>query len=324
MTKTLPSFAIPRAPSSATRADAVAALRQARTTWRNRSERPHHDAPFPSQTDVAGAIGYLSGALYPRRLGGFEGPDDHEDGFVSAHLDRGLALLHQQITREFAYWQAESAQPFDEEQPATVVRLFEATLGGIRTLIDSDLEAAFLGDPAARSVDEILTCYPGAFAVLHHRLAHELYQLGAPIVARIISELANSRTGIDIHPGATIGPSFFIDHGTGVVIGETAIVGARVQLYQHVTLGARSPLGVADVSPRDRFARHPIIEDDVVIYAGATILGRVTIGRGATVGGNVWLLEDVPAGSVVAQPTASILTGEAAILLHETLRGRPS
>ena len=143
-----------------------------------------------------------------------------------------------------------------------------------------------------------------------------------PIVARIVSELANTRTGIDIHPGATIGRGVFIDHGTGVVIGETAIIGDRVQIYQHVTLGARSPLGVTDMSVRERLARHPIVEDDVVIYAGATILGRVTIGHGTTIGGNVWLLEDVPPGSVVAQPTALILQSDAATRLHETLRGR--
>ena len=138
----------------------------------------------------------------------------------------------------------------------------------------------------------------------HHRLAHALHRLGVPLLARFINEIAHSATGIDIHPGATIGPSFFIDHGTGVVIGETAIIGERVRLYQHVTLGARTPLCDAPDRPRERYARHPIVEDDVVIYAGATILGRVTIGRGAMIGGNVWLLEDVPAGQVVVQPEA--------------------
>jgi len=300
----------------------VAALRETRAQWRLRRLKQHRVERFPSPDSVAEAIEHLSAALFPRRLGGFGGLAEYEDDFVAAQLRTGLALLQRQVEQEFAYWQEEATQEFEPDQAGTLVRLFAATLSRIRDLIDSDIQAAFLGDPAARSPDEILICYPGAIAVRHHRLAHELYQLGAPIVARIVSELANRLTGIDIHPGATIGPAFFIDHGTGVVIGETAIIGARVQLYQHVTLGARSPLGAAPVSPRDRYARHPIVEDDVVIYAGATILGRVTIGRGATIGGNVWLLEDVPPGSVVAQPTATILAGEAASVLHETLRGR--
>ncbi|HSI18880.1 MAG TPA: serine O-acetyltransferase EpsC [Sphingomonas sp.] len=307
---------------SADVAATVAALRETRAQWRLRRLKQHRVERFPSPDSVAEAIEHLSAALFPRRLGGFGGLADYEDDFVAAQLRTGLALLQRQVEQEFAYWQEEATHEFEPDQALTLVRLFAATLPRIRDLIDSDIQAAFLGDPAARSPDEILICYPGAIAVRHHRLAHELYQLGAPIVARIVSELANRLTGIDIHPGATIGPAFFIDHGTGVVIGETAIIGARVQLYQHVTLGARSPLGAAPVSPRDRYARHPIVEDDVVIYAGATILGRVTIGHGATIGGNVWLLEDVPPGSVVAQPTATILAGEAATVLHETLRGR--
>lgn len=189
----------------------------------------------------------------------------------------------------------------------------------IRRLIDSDIDAAFLADPAARSTDEILVCYPGAIAILHHRIAHQLHTLGAVITARVASEIANERTGIDIHPGASIGPSFFIDHGTGVVIGETAIVGARVRLYQHVTLGARSPLGGSRASVLDRHARHPIVGDDVVIYAGATILGRVHIGAGATIGGNVWLLSDVAPGAVIVQPEARALSEAAALDLREVL-----
>lgn len=275
--------------------DAVAALRTARTAYRTDQRGGRTPAPlFPSFERLSVAVDHLSAALYPRRLGDYAGPDTGEDAFVAARLALGVDLFREEIAKEFAYWQEETATPFDADQPDTVARLFAATLGEIRTLIDSDVEAAFLGDPAARSVDEILICYPGAIAVRHHRIAHELHALGAPIVARIVSEIANSRTGIDIHPGATIGPSFFIDHGTGVVIGETAIIGMRAKLYQHVTLGARSPLGLTHVTPRDRYARHPVLEDDVTIYAGATILGRVTIGRGATIGGNVWLLEDVP------------------------------
>lgn len=147
-------------------------------------------------------------------------------------------------------------------------------------------------------------CYPGITGMTHHRIAHELYLLGVPLLARIIAEIAHSLTGIDIHPGAEIDANFFIDHGTGVVIGETARIGKRVRVYQAVTLGAkRFPIGENGALVKG-VQRHPIVEDDVVIYAGATILGRVTIGRGSTIGGNVWLTRDVPPGSNVTQALA--------------------
>jgi serine O-acetyltransferase len=161
--------------------------------------------------------------------------------------------------------------------------------------------AAYQGDPAARSVDEVLLCYPGIHAMIYHRLAHCLYGLGLPLLARIIAEQAHAETGIDIHPGATIGAGFFIDHGTGVVIGETALIGQRVRLYQAVTLGAKRFPANADGTLQKGLPRHPIVEDDVVIYAGATLLGRITVGKGAVIGGNVWLTHDVPPGARVAQ-----------------------
>jgi len=300
---------------------AVASLRTVRIAWREGQARRFGVSRFPEPAELARAVGHMSAALFPARLGGFRGPLDAEDGFVAQQLAAGLEILRAQIQAELDYWQSECKAPFDPDHAETIVRHFVAELHEIRALVDSDIEAGFLGDPAARSVDEILVAYPGAVAVLHHRLAHPLFALGAVIVARIISELANARTGIDIHPGATIGPSFFIDHGTGVVIGETAIIGSRVKLYQHVTLGARSALGVGRVSVRERFARHPIVEDDVVIYAGATILGRVTIGRGSTIGGNVWLLDDVPAESVVTQPEAVRLPKAAAREVAAVLAG---
>ncbi|WP_371416740.1 serine O-acetyltransferase EpsC [Sphingosinicella sp. BN140058] len=299
---------------------ALTELRRLRLAARgHRAEEPA--ALFPSRIALATAVEHFSAALFPRRLGRFRGDAEAEDRFAGEQMFEGLRLLHDEIGAELAYWQPEARVPFDPDQAATIVTHFAATVPKIRALIDSDVEAAFLGDPAARCADEILICYPGALASLHHRIAHELHALGAPISARIISELANERSGIDIHPGATIGPSFFIDHGTGVVIGETAIIGARVRLYQHVTLGARTPLGTARPSVRDRYARHPIVEDDVVIYAGATILGRVTIGRGATIGGNVWLLTDVPPGSVVLQPAAGTVTRDSADAVRDILTG---
>lgn len=303
----------------ATLGEAVTALRSARSAWRDRQRPGHAAAIFPSRGTVERVVELLAEALYPRRLGLQRATPDDEDRFVAAKLAAAFTELEREIGHEIGYWQTEANATFDADQAATIVRLFAGTLGDIRRLVDSDVEAAFLGDPAAGSTDEILVCYPGAIASLHHRIAHELHQLGAPIVARMISELANERTGIDIHPGATIGERFFIDHGTGVVIGETAIVGSGVRLYQHVTLGARSPLGAARRGPRDRFARHPIVGDDVVIYAGATILGRVHIGAGATIGGNVWLLTDVPPGGVVVQPEASLLAPGAGHALRDTL-----
>jgi len=189
----------------------------------------------------------------------------------------------------------------------------------LRAALNLDVEALFAGDPAVRSREEIILAYPCVLVISIQRLAHVLYRLRVPLLPRMLTEYAHERTGCDIHPGARLGSHFFIDHGTGVVIGETAIVGTGVRLYQHVTLGARSPLGAARRSPRERYARHPIVGDDVVIYAGATILGRVTIGDGATIGGNVWLLDDVPAGGVVVQPEATLLAPSASLALRDTL-----
>lgn len=292
-------------------ADAVSALNTVRSAWRERRAEHRGLSRFPAPTELARFVEHVAAALFPTRLGGFRGGIAREDDFVAEQLGQALAILREQLAAEFDYWQLHSATAFESDQPDLLVRLFAAALPEIRTLLDEDVDAAFVGDPAARSVDEILISYPGALAILHYRIAHQLHGLGAVIVARILSELANARTGIDIHPAATIGPSFFIDHGTGVVIGETTIIGRNVRLYQHVTLGARSPLGLAPAGPRSRYARHPIIEDDVIIYAGATILGRVTIGRGSTIGGNVWLLDDVPPHSVLVQPAAVPLRGDA-------------
>ncbi len=163
------------------------------------------------------------------------------------------------------------------------------------------MDAAYRGDPAASSVDEVLLCYPGILAMIHYRLAHRLYGMGLRLLARIVSENAHSGTGIDIHPGARIGKGFFIDHGCGVVIGETAIIGDNVSIYQAVTLGAkRFPLDEKG-DLRKGLPRHPVVENNVVIYAGATILGRVAIGRGSSIGGNVWLTRSAPPGSNITQ-----------------------
>jgi serine O-acetyltransferase len=196
-----------------------------------------------------------------------------------------------------------------ETDSVKLVQDFSLALPKIRSLLDADVLAAYEGDPAARSVDEVLLCYPGILAMIHHRLAHQLHVLGVPLLARIVAELAHGQTGIDIHPGATIGPGLFIDHGTGVVIGETAIIGERVRIYQAVTLGAKSFPTDAAGKPIKGRDRHPIVEDGVVIYAGATVLGRVTIGRGASIGGNVWVTHDVSAGAQITQARAHEAVG---------------
>lgn len=173
----------------------------------------------------------------------------------------------------------------------------------IREKLTTDLDAAYLGDPAARSVEEILLSYPSVEAVSTYRVAHELFVLRLPMVPRIMTEAAHAKTGIDIHPGATIGDHFFIDHGTGVVIGETCVIGNNVKLYQGVTLGAKSFQLDENGNPVKGVKRHPNIEDDVVIYAGATILGGdVTVGRGSVVGGNAWITTSVPPNSLVFNP----------------------
>jgi len=295
-------------PQADTASEATAALRSVRDEWRQAQARhaEYGANGFPSRHTIARIIDSLSSALYPLRLGPPELTPDNEDAFVKASLESALPLLTAQVRMELSYSEAQLA---DDERDVTARQIIDALasrLANVRRVLDTDLEAAYAGDPAARSVDEVLLCYPCVTAVIHHRIAHELYHLGAPLVARIIAEIAHSRTGIDIHPGASIGESFFIDHGTGVVIGQTAIIGSRVRIYQAVTLGARSfPTDERGNLIKDE-PRHPIIEDDVTIYSGATILGRITIGKGSTIGGNVWLTRSVPPGSQVRQHQASV------------------
>jgi serine O-acetyltransferase len=313
----------------------VAGLRAAREQWRDAQQRPREvgGRELPSREALAEILRGLRGALFPMRLGPPDLRQETEDYYVGHTLDTVLGALHTQIRLELRHHQARQWQIQRAEQaqhhPATgsssdpaaatsaladnvglqavdgraidVLREFAAALPKIRRLLDSDVIAAFHGDPAASSVDEVLLCYPGIQAMIHHRIAHQLYVLGVPLLARIVAELAHGETGIDIHPGATIGPGFFIDHGTGVVIGETAEIGRNVRLYQAVTLGAKRFAVDEEGHLRKGGARHPIVEDEVVIYAGATILGRVVIGRGSSIGGNVWLTRSVPPGSHITQ-----------------------
>lgn len=189
----------------------------------------------------------------------------------------------------------------DRNTAASIAARFISKLPEIRCILATDVEAAYYGDPAATCFGEIICCYPIIRAITNYRIAHELYMLNVPLIPRIITEMAHSETGIDIHPGAQIGHHFTIDHGTGVVIGATCIIGNNVKLYQGVTLGAKSfPLD-ENGNPIKGIARHPILEDDVIVYSNATILGRITIGKGATIGGNIWVTDSVPAGSRIVQ-----------------------
>jgi serine O-acetyltransferase len=280
-------------------------LRAERRKWRDAHQRPREGAgrEFPSPEALRRIALGLRGALFPMRLGPSDLRQEGEDFYVGHTIESALNELLEQIKLELRGAAGAASDNFAaaDQLAVRIVQSLAADLPAVRAELDKDMEAAYRGDPAAHSVDEVLLCYPGAIAIIHHRLAHRLYRLGAPMVARMFSEIAHSETGIDIHPGATIGSEFFIDHGTGVVIGETAVIGNRVRLYQAVTLGARSfPVGPHGELQKGN-ERHPIVEDDVVIYAGATILGRVTIGRGSTIGGNVWLTRSVPPGSQVTQ-----------------------
>jgi serine O-acetyltransferase len=280
----------------------VADLRASREEL-HRTRHPLGIRELPSRDAVVNIVAGLRAALFPTHYGAPDLTDESVDYYVGHTLESTLRLLAEQIRRALRFL-PENAGTSDEVlrvRAYDVAREFGRELPAIRALLVSDIQAAFTGDPAAQHITEILLCYPGVWAMTHHRLAHALHQLGVPLLARFINEIAHSLTGIDIHPGAQIGESFFIDHGTGVVIGETAIIGERVRLYQAVTLGAKSFAADLDGTLVKGNARHPIVEDDVVIYAGATILGRVTIGRGSVIGGNVWLTHSVPPGSSVRQ-----------------------
>ena len=285
--------------------DIVRALHGVRDEWRAAQKRSREPGgrEFPSRDALAGIVEGLKGVLFPMRLGPPELRVESEDYYVAHELDTALHTLLQQARLELNYAHRHAPAPAEQidQQAHRAIEAFAASLPATRRLLDSDVLADFHGDPAAGSVDEVLLCYPGVLSMIHHRLAHSLYQLGLPLLARIVAELAHGQTGIDLHPGAQIGSGFFMDHGTGVVIGETAVIGQRVRIYQAVTLGAKRFPTDAEGHLQKGLPRHPIVEDDVVIYAGATILGRVTIGAGAVIGGNVWITDSVPAGAHVTQ-----------------------
>ncbi|SDS54839.1 serine O-acetyltransferase EpsC [Bradyrhizobium canariense] len=286
----------------------VAELRTSREeTHSIRRDGQAHRAP--SRDALEGILNGLTEALFPRHYGRSDLDGENIDYFVGNTLSIALDSLFDQIHRGALFVGDELLPGFRREEAIELTRTFASQLPTIRGLLISDLRSAFVGDPAARNFPEILIDYPGMTAIIHHRLAHLLHGFGARLIARLMAEIAHAKTGIDIHPGASIGSGFFIDHGTGVVIGETAIIGENVRIYQAVTLGARHFPTDDNGNLIKGDARHPVVEDDVVIYAGATILGRIVIGRGSTIGGNVWLTQDVPPNSFVTQATVRSKVG---------------
>ena len=254
-------------------------------------------AALPSKRVVIDAIDHLKPALFMGFYSTRALSHDNLRHAVAEHLHSAYQLLVEQIERALTYdhWMGRSAHNLPAGSGEEVVLRLFADLPEIRRLLNSDVRAAYTGDPAAKNVEEIVFSYPSIEALVAYRIANRLYRAGVPMIPRIVTEHAHARTGIDISPGAQIGERFFIDHGTGVVIGETTIIGNDVKLYQGVTLGALS------IPRRDENAkRHPTLEDKVTIYAGATILGGDTvIGAGSVVGGNVFITKSVPPGSKV-------------------------
>ena len=261
------------------------------------------DSPMPSLEALGEIMSRLRTALFPGYFGNTRIAASSLRYHLSANLDSIYRQLTEQIRRGICFTCAENSSRLAQcgDEAAAKALDFLEQLPAIRDLLASDVKAAYEGDPAAKSPGETIFCYPSLTAMTNHRIAHALYTLDVPLIPRIISEMAHSVTGIDLHPGAQIGPEFFIDHGTGVVIGETCVIGKRCRLYQGVTLGALSFMQDGEGVLVKGLPRHPILEDNVTVYAGATILGRVTIGHDSIIGGNVWLTEGVPPGSRVVQ-----------------------
>ena len=258
---------------------------------------------MPSERTLSEIIDLMRDVMFPYHYGETPVYGDTLKYYIGVRVDRLARLLNEQIGIALQY--ECNKCPNAHQKAGEITQQFVGRLPELRRVLTTDVVAAYEGDPAAKNHGEIISCYPVIKALTNYRMAHELLLLGVPLIPRMLTEMAHSETGIDIHPGAQIGESFTIDHGTGVVIGETCIIGRHVKLYQGVTLGARSfPLDETG-KPIKGVPRHPILEDDVIVYSNATILGRITIGQGATIGGNIWVTQDVPAGCRVVQQKAS-------------------
>ena len=267
--------------------------------------------PLPSIAKLTKVIELVREILFPGYFGNTTLRPNTTQHFMGVYVDELYELLSEEILAGMCFEckdeTVNKVEKHKDRANQTAIDFIEF-LPEIRRKLVTDVEATFLNDPAAHNFGEVIFCYPAIRAITNYRVAHQLYQLGVPLIPRFICEMAHGETGIDIHPEAQIGEKFTIDHGTGVVIGSTSIIGNNVKLYQGVTLGAKSfPLDEHG-NPIKGIPRHPIVEDDVVIYAGATILGRITIGKGSMVGGNVWVTTDLPPNSKVVQSKAKETT----------------
>lgn len=266
-----------------------------------------HGEPLPSQQSIARIVELCRGLIFPGFFGDSDVNSNNVVHYIGIRCEQLRDVLTEQITAGLCF-----NTPNEEINLNEIISLaqiktnqFIANLPELRRLLFSDVKATYVGDPAAISTDEVIYCYPAIRAISNYRIAHELVKLDVPIIPRMISEQAHNETGIDIHPAATIGEGFTIDHGTGVVVGATAIIGNNVKLYQGVTLGAKSFDTDSNGNPIKGIPRHPIIGDNVVIYSNASILGRITIGANAIIGGNIWVTEDVAEGEKLVQAKAN-------------------
>ena len=270
----------------------------------------HHNPEgqaLPSEQAVREFIALVRSTIFP----GYYSSSSLHDSTITYHLGVAVERMHRVLAKQILYslcfaeqeiCKGASCNSGQEYKALNIAGAFISYLPELRRILALDVEAAYQGDPAAESIGEIICCYPSLKAITYHRIAHKLYELQVPLLPRIISEIAHSETGIDIHPAARIGESFFIDHGTGVVIGATCIIGSRVKLYQGVTLGAKSFPKADDGSLIKGIERHPIIGDNVIVYSNTTLLGRINIGESARIGANMWITEDVPAGQSLSRP----------------------
>jgi serine O-acetyltransferase len=278
---------------------AIEDLRSARQDWRVENAR-HAELGihFPSRGALKRVLKELTSALFPLRFGPPELTASNENAYVAATLETTLDQLAAQLILEFDIPDIDGKRRSAADKALSIVSALTSRLGDIRRTLDADVRAAYRVDPAAHSVDEVLLSYPSLIAIIHHRVAHVLYRHGARIVPRSICEIAHRYTGIDIHPGAQTGPGLFIDHGTGVVIGETAILGSDVHIHQGVTIG-----GIGRVRGE---RRHASVGDRVTLFPGAVLLGPITVGADSVIEANVVLRENVPEGAIVQAPPPHI------------------
>ena len=277
-----------------------------RMTEQEVSMMPAVEAPLPSVEMVEQIVTLVKSIIFPDYFNKRQSDEDIRSYYIGVNMEELLQLLIKQIAHGLQFCdecnELNNKQKVYQRAEELAIQFID-TLPEIKRLIYTDVQAMFDNDPAAPNYGEVIFCYPVINTMIHYRIAHRLHELKVPVIPRIITEQAHSKTGIDIHPGATIGEYFAIDHGTGVVIGETSIIGHHVTLYQGVTLGAKS-FKYDEQGNMLNVPRHPIIEDYVTIYSNASVLGRITIGHHSTIGGNIWLTHDIPPYSRILQSKA--------------------